>query len=276
MSQARLPFRRLLVALDASPGSLSALAVAADLAARIRAEIEGLFVEDEDLIRLARHPEAWHVSLPSGDAHPMPDAALEAQLGAVAERAHAALRAALARTHISGTFRVVRGCVVDEVVGAADGADLLVLGSTGRPFATHLGPIARAAAAGSAGPVLLLPRGATLAGPVQVLFDEAPDAEAALETAAWLAHAAASEVVVQTIGTTGATERADRAVGWLLQQSIRARSLVLAPDDATGLRNALRRERRGIVVVGAASPLVQGDRLGVFLAQIGRPVWLVR
>jgi nucleotide-binding universal stress UspA family protein len=43
--------RRILVALDASPHSFAALEAAAHLAAHLEAELFGLYVEDENLLR---------------------------------------------------------------------------------------------------------------------------------------------------------------------------------------------------------------------------------
>ena len=51
-------YRRILVALDASPHSLAALEAAAELAASLRAELIGLFVEDANLLRVAGFPFA--------------------------------------------------------------------------------------------------------------------------------------------------------------------------------------------------------------------------
>ena len=48
------PVRRLLVALDASGHSLAALEAAARLAAHLEVELAGIFVEDENLLRLAK------------------------------------------------------------------------------------------------------------------------------------------------------------------------------------------------------------------------------
>ena len=49
---------RILVALDASPASVAAAAAAASLAGRLHAELEGVFVEDADLLALAAYPAA--------------------------------------------------------------------------------------------------------------------------------------------------------------------------------------------------------------------------
>ncbi|MBY0278304.1 hypothetical protein K2Z84_23495, partial [Candidatus Binatia bacterium] len=51
-------FRRLVVALGASRDGLASLATWADLAARMRADLAGLFVEDEELQRMAGLPFA--------------------------------------------------------------------------------------------------------------------------------------------------------------------------------------------------------------------------
>ena len=60
-----LVIRRILVALDASRHSLAALEAAAELAARLKAELVGLFVEDIDLLRLAGLPFAREIRYPS-------------------------------------------------------------------------------------------------------------------------------------------------------------------------------------------------------------------
>ena len=52
---------RILVAIDASPGSLAAAETAARLAALLNAELEGLFVEDDRLLRLPAAPLARQV-----------------------------------------------------------------------------------------------------------------------------------------------------------------------------------------------------------------------
>ena len=56
-------FRRVLVALDSSAASSAALEVAAGVAASQACELSGLFVEDEDLLRLAELPFAREIQL---------------------------------------------------------------------------------------------------------------------------------------------------------------------------------------------------------------------
>ena len=56
------PLHRILVPLDASENSLTALDTAAELAAVLDAELEGLFVEDINLLQLCDFPFAREVS----------------------------------------------------------------------------------------------------------------------------------------------------------------------------------------------------------------------
>ena len=56
---ARTPaVRTILVALDASPGSMAALEAGARVAARLDAELVGLYVEDENLLKVGDLPIA--------------------------------------------------------------------------------------------------------------------------------------------------------------------------------------------------------------------------
>ena len=97
--QGGFTLRHILVALDASTHSLAAVEAAADLAAAMQAEMEGLFIEDINLIRLASLPctrEVRHTaSMASLDLEQM-ERALKAQ----ASEARQALAAAARRAHV--------------------------------------------------------------------------------------------------------------------------------------------------------------------------------
>ena len=83
--------RRILVALDASHHSLAALDAAAELAASLEAELQGLFVEDANLLRLAGLPVARVVRYPfATPARPDP-VRMERELRVQAAQARQAL-----------------------------------------------------------------------------------------------------------------------------------------------------------------------------------------
>ena len=76
----RATFRRILVALDASQESMDALSTAAQMARRLHAELIGLFVEDENLLKLVQHPFAREVNLLTSVGRSLDTATLERDL----------------------------------------------------------------------------------------------------------------------------------------------------------------------------------------------------
>src|SRR5690554_4657703 len=86
--------QRILVALDASSSSQVALQTAVNLAVALEAELEGIFVEDINLLRLAELPFVHEVRTLSAVAQQMSRQQIEAELQAQAARARRALMAA--------------------------------------------------------------------------------------------------------------------------------------------------------------------------------------
>jgi nucleotide-binding universal stress UspA family protein len=231
-------FRRILVGLDASAASLDALAAAAALAGRLRADLAGLFVEDEDLIRLAGLPFAGVVRVPSGVREALDRPQAEAELRALAARAREALERAASAHRVACTFRVARGRVVAEVLGAAEAPDLLVLGAGGhrRSGAARVGDTARAAADRGRSSVLVLRPGGRLGEPVVAIDDGTAGAPRAL--------AVARSIDVDP-GPT----------------------LVEAPaGDPAAMAHVLARLRPGLVVVPAGGRYASGAALDTFLS----------
>jgi nucleotide-binding universal stress UspA family protein len=225
--------RRLVVGLDASPASLDALAGAVTLAARLGAVIEALFVEDEDLLRFASLPFADVVGTAASVGR-LERGSAEAMVRAIGAQARAAVDRASA-CGVTCTLRVVQGRVIEEVLAAAERADLLVLGAGGharsRPAA--VGETARAAAARARSPVLLLARGASLDPRVIAVDDEGPSAARAVEIARRLAPAPGPNVL--RASARGARTTLDAVL------RLRPALVVLPAELAAGVAGALER-----------------------------------
>lgn len=197
MADAPAAGRRILVAVDASAASLDAVAAAAALAARLGSELAGLFVEDEDLLRLAALPFGW-VRAPGGEREALDVAAAEARLRAEAAHAREELERAASVYRVACSFRVARGRVAAQVIAASEGADLVVLGAAGhgRSARGAVGQTARAAAAGAAAPVLLLARGARVGAELVAVDDGTPAGDRAVAAAQRLAPAGRPPTIV--------------------------------------------------------------------------------
>ena len=186
--------RRILIALDSSPHSLAALEAAIDLAARMEAQLAGLFAEGVELLRMADAPFARELLYPAAKEAPMNRAAMEHKLRAQSEQARKALATAADRAQVQWTFRTVRGQVTSEVLAAAGDADLLAIGKTGSSLKRRvkIGSTPLELAIGGS-TVLLLPAHRAFANlPLLVYYDGSPTARRALLAAAKLAEAEGS------------------------------------------------------------------------------------
>jgi len=276
-----LTIRRILVALDASHHSLAALDAAAELAASLEAEVQGLFVEDVNLLRAARSPAAREVQYPIATTARLDRARMERALRAQATQARRALAACCERRQVKYSFRVVRGKVAPEVLAAAMEADLLSLGKAslplgGRVWRVRLGSTARAAAAQAPRSVLLIQRGVGLSPPVMVVYDGSSIAQRALTMAARLAQKTGEYLAVLMIASASddlpglKSEAADLLRGRRLVVHYRT----LANADAATIAQQLPTEGKGVLVLSI--PLVQPDALDALLDQVECPVLLIR
>jgi nucleotide-binding universal stress UspA family protein len=180
--------RRILVAVDASPLSLAALAAAVGFAGRLGAELEALFVEDINVVRLVAHPYVHTFSLAAARRQALDDVLIEKMLELQAVAARRALDEAMAATTVRGSFVIRRGRVEAELLAAAAAFDLVCLGWSGRAepgSRPRLGGVARAVLSRAPGPVLVLREPA--AGPVMALWDGTAAAGRALAVAILLA-----------------------------------------------------------------------------------------
>lgn len=128
---------RVLALLDASRHSLAALQAAVELAARRRAELVALYVEDQDLLHSAEFPFAVEVGARSGLARPLSPAQMEATVARQLQRARGALEAAVAGRNLAHSLQVSRGRVVAAALAIAGPHDMLVLGKAG--LSAHCG-----------------------------------------------------------------------------------------------------------------------------------------
>ncbi|MFC0704087.1 Universal stress protein family protein [Marinobacter persicus] len=130
---------RVLVLLDGSRVSLSALEAAASIAEHTGAEVHGVFVEEQDLLRSAGYGFAREVGAFSGLSRPLDVVALEQRMQRLAEQTRRTLAGVVGRYGGRYRLNISRGRVVEEVLALAGPEDLLVLGRA--RWATVPGPL---------------------------------------------------------------------------------------------------------------------------------------
>ncbi|RLC98608.1 MAG: hypothetical protein DRI77_04665 [Chloroflexi bacterium] len=270
--------RRILVALDASRYSLAALEAAIELAAGLEAELQGIFVEDVNLLRAAGSPAAREVQYPFVAGARLDRKRMEREMRAQAAQARQSLVAACEHLQVKWSFRVVRGEVAPEVLAAALGADLLSLGKASRPLVRRprMGSTARAAASRAPKSVFLLQRDVGIQPPVMVTYDGSPLAWQALRIAAHLARRKGGCLIVLVVAGTSDEEYRLQAetADWLRQQGVLIRYRRLARASAALLTRQVQSEGGGVLVLGAT--LLPPGALQTLLDGMDCPVLLVR
>ncbi|MGP1675842.1 MAG: hypothetical protein ACTS6J_01630 [Burkholderiales bacterium] len=184
--------RRIVMALDTASSVLPAIEAAAGLALGLHAELAGLFIEDERLLRFAGLPFAREFGYASARSRPLAPASVEHALRAQAEQLRRLLAATAERLAIAWTLEIVRGEVPRSVLARAGASDLLVLG---RSEYSWPGAHRRA------DPAQRFP--ALAARPVAVVFDGSATALRALSIGSTLAEVTGSELII-FITATGA------------------------------------------------------------------------
>lgn len=246
--------RRILVALDASPHSMAALAAAVELAARLEAELLGLFVEDVELLRLADSPYARELLYPLATEAPLNRASMESKLRAQSEQARQALAAAAKHSQVRWSFRTVRGDVASEVLAAATEADLLAMGKLGWSFGTQfrMGSTALQIAAGTTPVLLLSEHGMPPDVQPVVYYDASPAAKRGLLAAAELAKRGTKTLtlLLAAADQDDALTMRERVNAVLEGKNIEVRYRQIDPQDEVSLLRALKRERPGVLVFG--------------------------
>jgi nucleotide-binding universal stress UspA family protein len=212
VSGGRFAIHRILAAFGSASMSAGVLEGAADLAGRLGAELETLFVEDIALLQWTELPFIRQVSLHGLAAAPLSQRELELQFRALAAETQRRLAASAAMQQLRWSFRVTRGQVPGEVIAAAVNADLLVLGTGSRPVAreTLLEPSVRLLIGTVKAPVLLLRAAYPPRGPMHIVLEPHSEADRLLEAAIALAASYADNSIIAWQDTASQGERDDR------------------------------------------------------------------
>ncbi len=271
--------RRILVALDASPHSLSALEAAAELAANLEAELEGLFVEDTNLLTLTQLPFARELSFFSGDPRRLEAKEMERQIRAQATQVRQAMAQIAERSRIQWNFRVSRGSVSEEILSAAAQADLCLLGKVGWSLTgtRYVGSTVQAVLSQRRGPTMVLQKGGKLAVPVLVLYHGSALSQNALRMAMQLFPGKHQPITLFMLAEDEASfDRWKNEVSEMLQaQGWTAECRLIVASNLRNLAQAVKREGGGPLVVPCEGPFKGSEAIRDLIHQIPNPVLMV-
>jgi hypothetical protein len=269
--------QRVVVTLDAASENHTAIDTAAKLAAHAKARLHGIFVEDEDLWRLAGLPFARQVSTGTG-TEPLTQDHIGEQLRTAAECARQEIAAVAERHRIAWSFEVVRGSTAAALACASE-RDLVVAGALTRPVAGHFRVEARwwSSLDAVSGTVLLARRPWAASGSVLIMLrDRSARSARLLDAAARMAQAKTGALTVigepRLVGSEGFEAwLAKRLASYSLQLDIE-----IATGDGEEMHERLSRLDCGLLAVEAGSAGGGADRLRASFEHLRCDLLIVR
>ena len=241
----KLAFSRILVALDASPECASALAMAADWAAKWHTELEALFIEDVNLFHLADLPFTREIDRVFAEERELNSLRIARALRAQVAQIRRTLDALTAKGKVPYSLRVVRGHYVAEALSAATPMDILLFG--------------RMRSAPKAAARRLRAAWMDLGGQksVGVIYSGRAGADRALALAEELAHTLDSRLIVFVLAADSAQAKRlqEQATKGLERMNEPLVHFIHAPTkDPTTLVQAVRRAGCTLLVVSHEDP----------------------
>lgn len=274
----RPAFRRVLLALDPSADYEAAIEETIRLATRLGAELSALFVEDERLLGVSRHPFVRAYS-PAGAAWQSFDAAdIEDAFRGLADRMRDAVDR-LASDRLRWTFRVVRGDIEAEALSAADEADLVVLGAGIDRLQAALRPPSLArnipARKGERSVLLVRPQ-ALQATRIVLAYNGSSGADRALQAAHLMA--VPNDISVALIGPDAKSARVleARVQERLGDDAVGIEFFTMPGASAAELCGLSARVGAGVLVMAADNPLVADEASARRLDETACRVLVVR
>lgn len=206
--------KHILVALDASEQSLTALEAAATLAQAMQGELTGLFIEDAELLTLAKLPYSTEVRHAGAEIHHLDMSRLEKELAERSVSARQALERTGSERDLLWRFRCVRGNVHREIAAAACDVDLICIGRRiGSGYTkSRMGGMAQLVLENSAPILIAGSANRPFIGSIAVVFDGSDNAKDCIRNAVSIAHKLKSDLVI--LLTDAATQDPTETLQW--------------------------------------------------------------
>ena len=258
---AKIEYQRIVVAVDASHHGRVALEAAADLAKELQAELQGLFVEDVNLLRLAGLPFAHEIMGSSAAQRQLELSRMERKLRANAEQVRAALASTAVRAKVQWSFGIARGHLAQTTLAAADEADLSIVGH--ESLSLRVVPSRRTVRAEAR---------------IAVVYDGTPTSQRALDLATRFVSATSADLLLLIRGANAEDVKELQAqCNRLLPPEQRWTGVDLSSAaDAQTLIEAVHAYRPRLLFINRDNALLSKDTFERLISELACPVGLVR
>jgi K+-sensing histidine kinase KdpD len=264
--------RPIVVAINAVRRCGQTLELASALAWHLGADLEVVFVEDANLLRLADLPVTREIDRFSGMSRDLDSQRVLRALHSEARQLRREVSRLDKATSVRSTVRVVRGHYFTEALTASANVDVTFVHGAGQPFPGDHRPGPRLGARSATREATA---GRAKRPPLWALFDGSPASARALRLAAKLAYTSAANLVVlvpeQAAGEIENRKREAR----MAADTADLQFLVVAGDGLSQLGGALTPRAGSVLVLARQSPELKDDRTRGNLESLTVPVVLV-
>jgi len=272
--------KRILIALDAGEFSRSALLTAGELARQLQTELEAVFVEDDNLLRLAELPFARELMPGRHESRRLTLTSMQHQMAAQARRLRQLVEATSQQSRVSTGFRILHGSISTELQQATQRMDLLILGKRAHSLKQipRLGQVALDLLAGANCDVLLLQHGANISGPVAVLYADADRSQRALQLAFRLAQDRHDRLSVIYPAVDDATQETRQAQVNLLARTyaVNVEHSLLHANTSDAVLDAIDQGKSRMLIMQAGTGPFMADATSTIIQQSPVPVIIMR
>lgn len=273
-----VPFRRIVIALDASASSRAAMIVAARIAAGLRQELAAMFIEDADLFSVSALPFSREVRLGAKTPSVIDPAQLERELRERAETLRKELESVARSLSVRWSFDVVRSRMESAMTSVAGDEDLIAVTRSFESFFGRRGPIGmgpKSTPRSYSALLIVGPEVEARPGPVTVAFDGSDDAKRALDVAARLAESEKQRLIIMLFNR-GDSEGVESAAKERLEGISRVDFRRVAYGNPEDLIALLCRRERGLLVLHENTAPLAGQNFERVLRSASCPVLLLR
>lgn len=268
----------IVVAVNAGRRCAQTLELAASLAASAGADLEVVFIEDADLLRLADLPVAFEIDRISGTSRKMDARSMLRALRCEVQQVHREIARLGRNTSLRASVRVVRGHYLTEALAASAHGGVTFVHGARRPLPGDFLP---ATPAPSMAPAMTMgvrsADRARLAArrPLWTLFDGSPASVRALKVALLLSRGVPGKLVVLLPGRSGDETESRKREAQTLAGAAHLQFLDVGQDWLSQLRQALAPGADSLLVLARESPALEGSDARSYLESLSIPVVLV-
>ncbi|GEM_PF-1086215 len=270
--------KEILVALDHSYHSRTALETAAVIAQLLQARIHGIFVREDKWFRLSELPSLAAVDELTGRISPVNQESIEQEIRSLEKAIHEHFELISRQHELSHTWSSVKGVVAEKILEIAKDSDIITIGTRGRSYlksrSKKIGSTALKIIQTSDKPVLVLQKNYTPERSPIVVFDGSNRSAFGLSIASDMARENETSMAVIDISEAYPSEEQIQTLDNNLRDKKNAQIVTLKQPDMGQFLFLVNKLKGGILILPKTKRFTKRNILEHIIENAESPVLL--